>query len=50
MILVEQNSRLALNLSHRAYALRLGEVAMEGESRRLQNDDRIRKLYLGMDE
>ena len=50
VILVEQNSRLALNLSHRAYALRLGEVAMEGESRRLQNDDRIRKLYLGMDE
>ena len=47
VLLVEQNARMALKISHRAYALSVGEVAMEGGSRELQNDDRIRKLYLG---
>lgn len=45
--LVEQNSRMALKISHRAYALSVGEVAIEGDSQELQNDDRIRKIYLG---
>ena len=47
VILVEQNSRMALKISHRAYAMSVGEVAIEGNSPELQNDDRIRKLYLG---
>ena len=47
VMLVEQNSRMALKISHRAYALAVGEVAISGESKALQNDDRIRKIYLG---
>jgi branched-chain amino acid transport system ATP-binding protein len=47
VILVEQNSRMALKISHRAYALSLGQVAIEGECETLRNDDRIRALYLG---
>lgn len=47
VILVEQNSRMALKISHRAYALSVGRVMMEGDSAELQNDDRIRKIYLG---
>jgi branched-chain amino acid transport system ATP-binding protein len=47
VILVEQNSRMALKISHRAYALSVGEVAIEGDSETLRNDDRIRKVYLG---
>lgn len=50
VILVEQNSRMALKISHRAYALSVGRVAAEGESAQLQNDDRIRKIYLGGEE
>lgn len=47
VVLVEQNSRMALKISHRAYAMSVGEVAIEGDSQQLQNDDRIRKIYLG---
>ena len=48
VILVEQNSRMALKISHRAYALNLGEVAIEGNSADLLNDKRIKDLYLGV--
>ena len=47
LILVEQNSRMALRVSKRTYALEIGRVALEGASRDLVNDDRIRELYLG---
>lgn len=47
VILVEQNSRMALRISHRAYALSIGRVMIEGESARLREDDRVRKVYLG---
>lgn len=47
VLLVEQNSRMALRISHRAYALTIGEVALEGASKTLLEDDRIKALYLG---
>jgi len=47
VILVEQNSRMALKISNRAYALETGRIALAGRSADLLNDDHIRKLYLG---
>ena len=47
LVLVEQNARMALRVSNRAYALETGRIALEGASRDLVNDDRIRELYLG---
>ena len=47
VLLVEQNSRMALRISHRAYALSIGNVALQGKSRELLEDDRIKALYLG---
>jgi branched-chain amino acid transport system ATP-binding protein len=47
IILVEQNSRMALKISHRAYVLVTGKVAIEGESRRLRDDERVQRAYLG---
>lgn len=47
VLLVEQNSRMALRISHRAYALSQGSVAIHGLSAELRNDDRVRALYLG---
>ena len=47
VLLVEQNSRMALSISHRAYALTTGTVALQGVSRDLLNDDRVKALYLG---
>ena len=47
VILVEQNSRMALKISNRAYAMSTGSIAISGNSRELLHDDRIRALYLG---
>jgi len=47
VILVEQNSRMALAVSARAYALETGRVALSGRSEDLARDERIVKLYLG---
>ena len=47
VLLVEQNSRMALRISQRAYALTTGAVALSGVSAELLNDERVKKLYLG---
>jgi branched-chain amino acid transport system ATP-binding protein len=47
VLLVEQNSRMALSISHRAYALSTGSVALQGNSRELLADERVKALYLG---
>ena len=47
ILLVEQNSRMALSISNRAYALSTGSIALSGNSKDLMNDDRIKAAYLG---
>lgn len=47
IILVEQNSKMALKISDRAYILELGKIALEGESKNLINNERVKELYLG---
>jgi branched-chain amino acid transport system ATP-binding protein len=47
ILLVEQNTRLALATSQRAYVLRAGEVVLSGEARRLADDPEIQAAYLG---
>lgn len=47
VLLVEQNSRMALRISQRAYALTTGSIALSGNSADLLKDDRVRALYLG---
>jgi len=49
VLLVEQNSRMALRISHRAYALATGSIALSGASADLLKDDRVKSLYLGGD-
>ena len=49
VLLVEQNSRMALRVSHRAYAMSTGSVALSGLSADLATDERVRHLYLGGD-
>jgi branched-chain amino acid transport system ATP-binding protein len=48
VVLVEQNSRMALTLSSHAYVLETGRVALEGPSQELKNNDEVRRLYLGV--
>ncbi len=47
LLLVEQNARLALEVSRRAYVLDGGLVALMGEAAALLHDSRIRESYLG---
>jgi branched-chain amino acid transport system ATP-binding protein len=47
VLLVEQNSRMALSISQRAYAMSTGAVVLQGDSRELMGDDRIKAAYLG---
>jgi branched-chain amino acid transport system ATP-binding protein len=47
VLLVEQNSRLALRISSRAFAVSTGSIALSGRSADLLNDERVKALYLG---
>ncbi len=47
ILLVEQNARKALEISDYAYVLENGEIALEGKSGDLKDNDRVRELYLG---
>ncbi|MRG94855.1 ABC transporter ATP-binding protein [Polyangium spumosum] len=47
ILLVEQNTRLALKYSMRAYVLRTGEIAMSGDSKALAANEEVRAAYLG---
>ena len=47
VLLVEQNSRMALRISQRAYAIATGKVALSGNSAELLEDSRVKDLYLG---
>lgn len=47
VLLVEQNSRMALSISNRAYAMTTGSVVLAGNSKDLMDDDRIKAAYLG---
>lgn len=47
ILLVEQNAAIALAVSSYAYILENGEIAVEGPSERLRQDDSVKRTYLG---
>jgi branched-chain amino acid transport system ATP-binding protein len=47
VLVVEQNAKLALRSSSRAYVLEVGRVALEGPSAELAENESVRKSYLG---
>jgi len=47
VLVVEQNAKLALRSSSRAYVLEVGRVALEGPSAELAEDESVRNSYLG---
>jgi branched-chain amino acid transport system ATP-binding protein len=48
LLLVEQQVQQALSISHRAYVMEGGYTVMEGESKALLEDPRLKESYLGM--
>ncbi len=47
ILLVEQNSKLALNTANRAYVLKNGEITISGSSADLLNNEDVKSAYLG---
>ena len=47
VLVVEQNAEIALEVSHRAYVLEVGRVAVSGTSDELRRHEGVRKSYLG---
>ena len=48
ILLVEQNSRIALNTASRGYVIQNGEIAISGTCEELRNDARVQQAYLGL--
>ena len=47
ILLVEQNAKLALEVSSHAYVLETGRIVMQGESKKLRTDPELKAAYLG---
>ena len=47
VLLVEQNAKMALSVSHRAYVLETGSVVLEGPAADLLQNDQVKHAYLG---
>jgi branched-chain amino acid transport system ATP-binding protein len=47
VLLVEQNARMALKVSHRAYVIETGKVTLSGTGQALLDDKRVIDSYLG---
>jgi ABC-type branched-subunit amino acid transport system ATPase component len=47
ILIVEQNAKLSLEMSHRGYVLASGENRFEGTGQELLNDPEVGRLYLG---
>ena len=47
ILLVEQNAKLALEISSRAYVMESGSITLSGPARELLKDSRVRTAYLG---
>ena len=47
VLLVEQNTNMALQIAHRAYVMETGRIALSGTGEELLQSDEIKKAYLG---
>jgi branched-chain amino acid transport system ATP-binding protein len=47
ILLVEQNTKMALGLADYGYVMDTGAIVMQGSSEELKNDDNVIKAYLG---
>jgi len=50
ILLIEQNAKLALETSNRGYVMESGQVILQGPSKQLLDDPKVRAAYLGEEE
>lgn len=46
ILLVEQNAKMALSITDRAYIIKNGQIELEGKSKDLLEDEEVKKAYL----
>ena len=47
VLLAEQNAFAALQIASRAYVIESGRIVLQGTRDQLQNDERVRRAYIG---
>ncbi|MEP6996187.1 MAG: ABC transporter ATP-binding protein [Betaproteobacteria bacterium] len=47
ILLIEQNAKLALEVSNRGYVMESGTITLSGDARHLLSDPKVREAYLG---
>ena len=47
ILLIEQNAKLALEVSRRGYVMESGEITLKGEAKALLHNPKVREAYLG---
>jgi branched-chain amino acid transport system ATP-binding protein len=47
ILLIEQNAKLALEVSNRGYVMESGEITLAGDAKKLLHDPAVRAAYLG---
>ncbi len=47
ILLVEQNAAKALSVAHRGYVIQTGQIILQDEAKKLQENEIVRKAYLG---
>jgi branched-chain amino acid transport system ATP-binding protein len=47
ILLIEQNAKLALEVSSRGYVMESGEITLQGKAKQLLSDPKVRAAYLG---
>jgi len=50
VLLIEQNAMMALSIANYGYVMETGKVVMDGDAKKLLEDDDVREFYLGLRE
>jgi len=48
VLLVEQNTQIALDIASRGYVMQTGEITLSGTTRSLKKNEMVKKTYLGI--
>jgi branched-chain amino acid transport system ATP-binding protein len=48
VLLVEQNTQIALDIASRGYVMQTGEITLAGTTKSLKNNEMVKKTYLGI--
>jgi branched-chain amino acid transport system ATP-binding protein len=49
LLIVEQNTRVALDIADYGYVMENGRIVLEGAAEELRNNEDVREFYLGLD-